>query len=81
MSGLILILRLWTLRISIRPLTSGKCTCTERSNRPGRVSAGFEHIRAVGRSQDDHLVGAIKAVHLDEDGVECLFALSRGPRS
>ena len=69
------LLRLCTLRIPSRPRTSGKSTTIWRSKRPGRRSAGIEHVGPVGgREQDDALV-RLEAVHLHQELVQGLLAL------
>ena len=63
-----------TLRISMRPLTSGLSTDTWRSKRPGRRMRG-EDVRPVGGRDDDDALVRLKAVHLGEELVEGLLAL------
>ena len=68
-------LRICTFRIFSRPTTSGLGTTTWRSKRPGRSSAGIEHVGPVGRGdQDDAFIG-LEAVHLDQQLIEGLLAL------
>ena len=48
---------------------------TRRSKRPGRRSAGIEHVGAVGGGDEDDAVVGFEAVHFDEQLVEGLLAL------
>ena len=74
-SGAIGTLRMCTSRICSRPRMSGSGTTTWRSKRPGRSSAGIEHVGAVGGGDDDHAGVAFEAVHLDQQLVQRLLAL------
>jgi hypothetical protein len=66
---------MWTARIFSRPSISGIGTTTWRSKRPGRSSAGIEHIGPVGGGDDDDALVGLKAVHLDQQLVQRLLAL------
>ena len=46
-----------------------------RSKRPGRSSAGIEHVGTVGRGDEDDALVRLEAVHLDEQLVQRLLAL------
>ena len=46
-----------------------------RSKRPGRRSAGIEHVGTVGRGDEDDAFVRLEAVHLDEELVQRLLAL------
>ena len=46
-----------------------------RSKRPGRSSAGIEHVGTVGRGDEDDAFVRLEAVHLDEQLVQRLLAL------
>ena len=70
-SGIFLV---WTARMPSRPFTSGRLTTMRRSKRPGRSSAGIEHVRAVGRRHEDDAFVRLEAVHFDEQLVERLLA-------
>ena len=56
---------------------------------PPRADQGrVKHVRAVGRGHDDHALGGVEAVHLDEELVQRLLALvvpaeaaAHGPRA
>ena len=67
--------RVCTRRIARRPRRSGRGTTTRRSKRPGRSSAGIEHVGPVGGRDQDHALVALEAVHLDEQLVQRLLAL------
>ena len=56
-------------------MTSGFGTTIWRSKRPGRSSAGIEHVGAVGRGDEDDALIRLEAVHLDEQLVQGLLAL------
>ena len=74
-SSAIGLLRRCTLRIPSRPRRSGASTTICRSKRPGRSSAGIEHVGTVRRGDEDHAVVRLEAVHLDEQLVQRLLAL------
>ena len=67
--------RVWTSRIFLRPLRSGRSTTIWRSKRPGRSSAGSENVRPVGRGDQDDVVLHLEPVHLDQQLVQGLLAL------
>ena len=54
---------------------SGSGTTTWRSNRPGAEQGRVQHVRPVGRGDDDDALVAVEPVHLDEELVEGLLAL------
>ena len=54
---------------------SGSGTTTWRSNRPGRSRGRVQHVRTVGRGDDDDPFVAVESVHLDQQLVERLLAL------
>ena len=58
-----------------RPRRSGASTTICRSKRPGRSSAGIEHVGTVRRGDQDHAVVRLEAVHLDEQLIERLLTL------
>ena len=61
--------------MAVRPRMSGVSSVTRRSNRPGRSNAGVQDVWTVGRGDDDDGGVGVESVHLDEDLVQCLFAL------
>ena len=61
-----------------RPRTSGRPTTTRRSKRPGRSSAGIQHVGPVGGRHQDHAFVGFEAVHLHQQLVEGLLALIVG---
>ena len=65
----------WTFRIASRPFTSGRPTTTRRSKRPGRSSAGIEHVGTVGRRHQNHAFVRFETVHFDQQLIEGLLAL------
>ena len=67
--------RVWTRRIPSRPRTSGTSTTICRSKRPGRRSAGIEHVGPVGRRDQDDPVVRFEAVHLHQELVQRLLPL------
>ena len=68
-------LRVWTLRISSRPLL-GRPVDGDVAVEPARAEqGGVEHVGPVGRGQDDDALVGREAVHLGEDLVERLLAL------
>ena len=75
MSGARRTLRTCTLRISSRPLRSGRSTSTWRSNRPARNSAGSENFRPIGGGQQDDAGARIEAVEFGEELIEGLLLL------
>ena len=67
--------RVWTSRICLRPLRSGRSTTIWRSKRPGPQQRGIEDVGPVGGRDQDDVVLHLEAVHLDEQLVQRLLAL------
>ena len=67
--------RVWTSRICLRPLRSGRSTTIWRSKRPGPQQRRVEDVGPVGGGDQDDVVLHLEAVHLDQELVQGLLAL------
>ena len=67
--------RVWTSRIFLRPLRSGRSTTIWRSKRPGRSSAGSRMSGRLVAAIRMMLSFIVEPVHLDEELVQGLLAL------
>ena len=67
--------RVWTSRMCLRPLRSGRSTTTWRSKRPGPQQRRVEDVGAVGGGDQDDVVLHLEAVHFDQQLVQRLLAL------